>query len=114
MLSEITTTQEIADQLRPLVEQAPDDSERQIALDALQELERTGWHPLPFMWARRSVPGTFHVDSSKTIRYEPPPDRPTFGAAAAIIRLVLAYSAELNYLSNKRRIMADQAKSASE
>lgn len=98
MSSEITTIRQVADQLRPLIEQVTDASERRIAFEALYELEYTEWHPLPFMWARRSVPGTFRGDNHKITGYEPPADRPDFSAAIAIARLVLVYTAELHYL----------------
>lgn len=110
MSSEITTTRQVADQLRPLVEHVIDASERRIAFEALYELEFTDWHPLPFMWAQRSVPGTFRGDNNKITGYEPPPDRPDFSVATAIARLVLVYTAELYYLRMKRLSRGNQNK----
>jgi hypothetical protein len=98
MYAEITSTRQVADQLRPLIEQVTDATERRIAFEALYELEYIEWHPLPFMWARRSVPGNFRGDSHRITGYEAPLDRPDFSAAIAVARLVLVYTAELHYL----------------
>jgi excisionase family DNA binding protein len=73
MFDNVTQTQTIADQLKPLIQQSgAQPSERNYAMKVLQTFERCGWHDRAFESAvKQASPGKFS-EADGRIRYDGP------------------------------------------
>lgn len=69
MFENITSTQSIADQIKPLIRRA--DGDRAYAMQVLQTFERCGWHGPAFEeFMKHAGPGRFAVNSDDRLSYE--------------------------------------------